>query len=132
MSIDSKITGHVPYVEFTYTTGGAAHEEDVLIELKKADSTAEDERYVMDVYVSDDADGDGIATTGSDTEATVETGGYLLDTILAGKHWLVQTSATGKCTIVITSSGDEALYVCVRDPRTGRLNVSDALASYGE
>jgi len=81
----------------------------------------------VQVLLSDDIAGLGIAATAPDGGIAAGADGAILMAMVAGKMLLVQTEATGKFDLDITESGTDTFYMVVILPN-GRQIVSDAIS----
>ena len=85
---------------------------------------------LLEIWLSDAAT--GIELTGTTTSGTVtakSAEGTVFVTHTAKKHLTVQTKAAGTFVLEITDTAKTGFYVCVRDPATGAVHVSDQLVT---
>lgn len=99
----------------------------VSIQLQQADKAANDIGFigVVQAYLSDNADGTGVASTAPDTSVLAGTDGAILFNS-ADKVFTLQSEADGDIDIVITETGVDTWYLCVILP-DGSLAISGAI-----
>lgn len=114
------------HLDIDFTIGNeAADERTITIQVKEAKSQANvSERVGFMLYLSDDAEGDGLIATAPDGSISVSAGSFL--PVVADKLGYVVTGATGAASLILGHSGAKTLYMVAVDP-AGRLNVSGAI-----
>lgn len=113
---------------------GGANVSEVTITVKALTGTAIAAVHQLDIWLSDDADGEGhTSTTASGTVQAKASSGLLVATQVAKKALTVQTKKTGIFILEITDTAKTAFKVCARVPGTGKTVVGATLAtaSYG-
>ena len=122
-------------VNFTFAAAaGASNVAEVTITPRDAVGAALAGVRTLEVWLSDDAAGAGLTgTTASGTVIAKSGEGTLLTAFTAKKHLSVQTKAAGTSVLQITDTAKTGFFVCVRNPSTGLVSVSDPLvtANYG-
>lgn len=109
-------------------TAGAANVTEVAITVIDAAGNTIAAVHHIDVWLSDDADGEGLtATTASGTVQAKSASGTVLDAQVAKKALRVQTLKTGVFTLEITDTAKTAFKVCASV--AGRTVVVDTLAT---
>jgi len=84
----------------------------------------------LELWLSDDPTGIGLTGTTASGTVTAKSGeGTVFVTHTAKKHLTVQTKAAGTFVLEITDTAKTGFYVCVRDPATGAVHVSDQLVT---
>lgn len=75
------------------------------------------QRVHLSYYLSDDANGDGVAGTAPDTSVTIGTDGNIISEITDDKHGVLVTNATGQFDLDIEETGVDTWYliVCLPD-----------------
>lgn len=96
----------------------------VVLQLTNSDGTAVTTQPVIDVYLSDDPAGEGVAAAGATSETFDE--GVALLTVTAHKQWKAQASAEGRVTITFAETGALEVYMAAILPN-GKLVVSTVL-----
>lgn len=115
------------HLDIDFTIGNESADERVItIQAKEAKSQANvSERVGFMLYLSDDAEGDGLIATAPDGGISVSAAGSFLP-VVADKLGYIVTGATGAATLYVSDSGAKTFYMCAVDP-AGRLNVSSAI-----
>lgn len=86
--------------------------------------------HQFDIYLSDDADGEGhTATTASGNVTNKTSSGLVVNTQVAKKALTVQTLKTGVFILSITDTSKTAFKVCAVIPGTGKTVVGVTLAT---
>lgn len=85
-----------------------------------------DARSAVLAYLSDDAAGDGVASTAPTGGVAEGTDGEIISEIDADKVFLLKTNATGAIDVDITDTGTPTFHLVVVLP-TGKITVSDAI-----
>lgn len=114
------------HLDIDFTVGNeVADERTITIQVKEAKSQANvSERVGFLLYLSDDAEGDGLIGTAPDGGIAVSAGSFL--PVVADKLGYVVTGATGAASLIVGDSGAKTFYMVAVDP-AGRLNVSGAI-----
>ena len=113
--------------EATFSIGAeAADVITVAVQLNNAHGLALDGKYVVDVYLSDNSDGDGVVATAASGGIAAGTDGALLATVVTGKVAKMQCEADGDLDVAITHSGAKTCYLVVVTG-AGKTLVSDAI-----
>lgn len=82
--------------------------------------------FLLDVWVSDDADGSGITATAASGALTAVTG-VILSVHIAKKHISLTTASTGIGTVLLVDSANTAdERFCLRNPSTGQIELGAA------
>jgi hypothetical protein len=101
-------------VSGTLTVGTeATNVINVACQLKDNDSNAVAARRCVYVYLSDDANGDGITASAPATSVAVGTNGNIIDTLTAKSSFMITTSATGAFDLDITDTTGSTWYLAV-------------------
>ena len=95
------------------------------IQLNDAEGNALAVRGSVLAYLSDDANGDSIATTAPDGGVAIDTDGLLIP-IVANKAFQLVSEADGDIDLTVTETGDATWYLIIVLP-TGLLLASDAI-----
>ena len=114
-----------PLGTHTFTIGTeASNVINVVIQLKNIDGEDMDERGCLSWYLSNDAEGDDLATV-PNVGISIGTDGVLIETLtnLAG---LVVSESDGDIDVDIEDSGTPTFYFVLVNPN-GKLVVSDAI-----
>lgn len=90
-------------------------------------------KRALELYLSSDAAGDVVVNAATTGIAPTDGGaGVLLQGPVSGEQaiWLMKTDADGLLEITLTNAGDEneTVYVNVKDPTTGKVLTSGAVA----
>ena len=112
---------------------GAANSFDATITAKDKDGVAIAGRQVLEVYVTSDAEGDGLTSTAASGALTASTG-VILTALTAKKHVRLITNAAGVAVLnLVDSAKTQGERIVAVVPNTGRTVVSDATvtATYG-
>jgi len=112
---------------------GATNKVAATISVLNEAGTAVTGIHTLNVYVSDDADGNGLTATSASGALTATTG-TILTAVTAKKHIIANTSATGVLVLNLEDTAKtQGERFCVTDPTTGQIVVSAATvtASYG-
>lgn len=117
-------------VTFTPAAGGSNVCE-VTIQVTDGFGDAVGFIHHLDVYLSDNADGEGLTgTTASGTVTAKTSGGTVLSTLVSKKALRVQTTSAGLFVLEITDSAKTAFRVCANlGPMSGGSAVSSALVT---
>lgn len=100
-------------------------EIEVVVQLAHVgDGSAVTSQPVVELYLSDDPAGEGIAASGATSE-TFDEGTVLLE-VTANKHWKVRPSAEGRVVITFAETGALEVYLVAILPN-GNMNVSEAI-----
>jgi hypothetical protein len=111
---------------------GAANVTEVTITVKDENLDAVAKVHNLDVWLSDDADGEGLtATTASGAVAAKASSGTDLATLVSKKALRVQTKKTGVYVLSITDTAKTAFKVCASINGTAVVLCTLATASYG-
>lgn len=113
---------------------GAANITEVTITVKDGGGNTLARVHQLDLWLSDDVDGEGHTTaTASGTVTNKAASGLVVATQVAKKALTVQTLKTGIFILEITDTAKTLFKVCARAPGTGRSIVGITLltASYG-
>lgn len=111
----------------TYTIGAeAADVITVAVQLKDADGNDVAGKYVVDFYLSDAADGDGVVGTAASGGIAAGTDGAVLAQMVTGKMVRMQCEADGDIDIAITHSGAKTAYLVGILPN-GKTVISSAI-----
>lgn len=125
--------GAVPaeIADFTMTAAaGAANVSEVTIAAKDASGNAIAEPLVFDVWLSDDAAGEGLTGTSASGTVTAKSGGgTVMGTLTTKKALRVQTDANGEFVLEITDTAKTAFKVCAGIPGSGKAVVGITLAT---
>lgn len=114
-------------------TAGAANTTTCTISVFDEARAAVTGIHTLNVWVSDDADGNGLTATAASGDLTA-TAGTILTAVTAKKHIIANTSATGVLTLsLVDTAKTQGERFCATDPTTGQIVVSAATvtASYG-
>lgn len=114
-------------------TAGAANTTTCTLTVTDAAGAAVAAIHTLDVWVSDDADGNGLTATAASGTLTA-TAGTILTALTAKKHIRANTSATGVLTLALVDSAKtQGERFCCANPTTGQIVVGAATvtASYG-
>ena len=125
---------NVPTVADFDIAAGGSNVCEVTISFQDGAGATVAEPLLFDVWLSDAATGAGkTGTTASGTVTAKSASGVVWTTEEAKKALKVQALATGLFVLEITDSAKTAFRVCVQNPVTGQVHVSDALvtANYG-
>lgn len=125
--INSKMQG----ASVTFTpTAGATNVTTVDIQLKDAEGADLAQILNTEIWLTDSATGEGLtATTASGAVAAAASGGTVLTALTAKKHLSVLTKSDGSFNLSITDSAKTAFRIAVKNPLTGEIYVSSALAT---
>lgn len=125
-----KWAGFPQSATFTPAAGGSNVCE-VTIQVTDGFGTAVPYIHHLEVYLSDDAEGEGLtATTASGTVTAKTASGTVLDTLVSKKALRVQTTSAGLFVLEITDSAKTGFYVCANlGPMLGGSAVSSALVT---
>ncbi len=96
----------------------------VAVQLKNIDGQDVDERVCLSWYLSNDADGDDLATVPTGGIA-IGTDGLLIEGVTNAAGW-VTSESDGDIDVNITDSGTPTFYLVLVNPN-GKLVVSDAI-----
>ena len=105
---------------------------EVTITVVDADGVAVAARHTLNVWVSDDATGDGLTATNASGALTAVTG-TILTALTAKKHILANTASTGILKLLLVDSANTAgERFCCTNPINGKLVLgsSTVTASY--
>lgn len=112
---------------------GAANSFDATITVKDKDGNTIAARHVLEVWISDDADGNGLTATAASGALTASTG-TILTALTAKKHVRLTTAATGIAVLnLVDSAKTQGERVVVTNPASNRPVVSapTVTATYG-
>ncbi len=112
---------------------GAANSFNATITAKDKDGNAILGRHVLEVYVTNDAEGDGLTATAASGALTASTG-VVLTALTAKKHIKAITDANGVLVLnLVDTAKTQGERIVVVIPRDGRTVVSDptVTATYG-
>jgi len=101
----------------------------VAVQFNDAKGDALTEPWAGNIYFSDDAAGQTLATTAIDTVA-VGTDGTVIKEVTAGKHYYVVSEADGDLDLNLTQNAADTLYMQVVMP-DGRLKASAVITWAG-
>lgn len=119
------VNGEIDQLDVTFVVGAeAGNVINVGIQLNKPDGSALDRRQAVLMYLSDDANGDTLATT-PDGGFAIGTDGLAIEVLANQAAWLI-AEADGDVDVDINESGAATFYMVVVKP-DGRLAVSDAI-----
>lgn len=111
-------------------TAGAANVCEVAITFKDGYEATLAKPLVFEVWLSDASTGAGLtATSASGTVTAKSASGTVFDTMVSKKALTVQALATGIFTLEITDTAKTGFYVCIKNPFTGLVEVSDQLVT---
>ena len=120
---------------FTFAAAaGASNVVEVTITPRDAVGAALAGVRTLEVWLSDDATGAGLTgTTASGTVFAKSGEGTVLTAFTAKKHLSAQTKPAGTLVLQITDTAKTGFFVCVRNPSSGLVSVSNQLvtANYG-
>ena len=103
--INDTVKDAVGAVSATLTVGTeATNVINVSCALLDNDSVAVAARRCVYVYMSDDADGDGITASAPATSVAIGTDGNIIDTLTAKSSFMISTSAAGAFDLDITDT----------------------------
>lgn len=115
--------GAVPYVDFSIAAGGSSNECDVTVQFKESDGTDFGDTIAFAFWTCSDAD--GATPVDTPTSAHSDGGsGALIGALDDDKDGMFVADTSGEAVITVTDTAKSALYLAVRDPRTGFTNVS--------
>jgi len=98
----------------TITVGTeAADAINVAVQLEDNDGVNVAARRCVYVYLSDDADGDGITGTAPATSMAIGTDGNIIDTLTAKASFMIASNATGAIDLDITDTTGSTWYLVV-------------------
>lgn len=113
-------------------TAAAANVSEIAITVKDGAGNAVAKVHNIDVWLSDDADGQGLTgTTASGTVQAKAASGTVLDAMVAKKALRAQTLKTGVFTLEITDTAKTAFKVCASIAGRTVVLATLAAASYG-
>lgn len=115
------------HLDIDFTIGNEVDDERAIsVQVKEAKSQSNvSERIAFTLYLSDDAEGDGLIATAPDGGFSFSTGSYLA--LVSNKMYTVVTNASGAAAFNLAHTGGaKTLYAIAIDP-AGRLNVSSAI-----
>ena len=105
-------------------TAEAANARTATIQLKNRKGSNLSSRTRLQVYLSDDANGAGLAAAAPSGGVAVAGGvGTILNADVAGKKFDCLTNATGAVALAITEAAVKTFYLCVENP-DGTLTVT--------
>lgn len=114
-------------------TAGAANTTTCTLTVTDATGAAVAAIHTLDVWISDDTDGNGLTATAASGTLTA-TAGTILTALTAKKHIRANTNATGVLTLALVDSAKtQGERFCCTNPTTGQIVVGAATvtASYG-
>lgn len=125
-----KPVGIQPYVTIA-SAAGASNICTLTITAVDAYGTAIERSIVLDVWCSDNADGEGHTAETPSGEITAVTGVMVAAYLVTKVHWRVMTDENGVFVGSFTDTGvpTAGYYIVVQDPRTGAISVSDNIGS---
>jgi len=110
--INDTVKDAVGAVSATITVGTeATNVINVAVQLLDNDSVAVAARRCVYVYLSDDADGDGITASAPATSVAIGTDGNIIDTLTAKSSFMITTNATGALDLDITDTTGSTWYL---------------------
>lgn len=101
----------------------------VTVQLKRGDGVAVDERHIVNVFITDDANGDTPSTASPSTGLAAGTDGCILSTVEAHKHYVCMTEADGDLDLTWTDTGADTVYIHVQLPTGAWVSGSQAIAT---
>lgn len=103
-------------------TPGAANVTEIVVTARDGDGAVVAEPVLFDLWLSDDAGGEGLTGTAASGNVEAKSGeGTVVASHVAKKALRVQALKTGSFTLKITDSGKTAFVVCAQAPGTGRV-----------
>jgi len=129
----AELYGKVRSVSIAALVAGTTNTTTCTISVKDEAGNAVTGIHTLNVWVSDDADGNGLTATAASGTLTA-TAGTILTAVTAKKHIIANTSATGVLTLALVDSAKtQGERFCVTDPFTSQIVVGAATvtASYG-
>ena len=120
------LTGTAANVTVAYAASATTDGVEATLTVVDAAGTAIDAIHMLNVWVSDDADGSGLTATAASGTLTAVTG-VILTALTAKKHVLATTAATGILTLLLVDSVNTAgERFCCTNPVTGKIVVGAA------
>lgn len=114
-------------VSATITIGAeAGNAINVGIQLKDANGANVASAYALDVYISDDSGGDGLAAVGPSAGVAIGTNGTILSQLVTSKLLKILTTATGDFDVDLSEVATPTFYLVVVLP-SGQVTVSGAI-----
>lgn len=122
--------GEAPYISIT-TASGASNVCTVTVTIKDSAEETVPEPMILDIWLSDEADGAGFSAETPSGEIVAVTGTDVTAYTRTKVCWEIMTATNGIYTGSFTDTGvpTAGYYLCVQDPRTGMVSVSDKLDS---
>jgi hypothetical protein len=100
---------------------------EVTLTVQDADGNTVAAVHNLEFWFSDATTGLGLTADAFSGALTCPSVGAILTALTAKKHAIVQTAATGICTLLIVDSANPTdVYACVRNPHSNQPVVSDA------
>ncbi len=123
-------TRNLPTTATFVAAAGGSNVAEVAVTIQDGEGTDIAEANTYTIWLSDAATGAGLTATSASGTVTAKTAsGEVFGTLTAKKALVVQSLATGVFTLEITDTAKTGFYVCIQNPVTGAVHVSDVLVT---